>query len=47
MIYKAARCLCGHLEVEHNIRGNGTRSGCSRSTGPKATPCPCKSYEEA
>jgi hypothetical protein len=45
--YQHKTCTCGHGIGEHAIRANKTRGACSRSTGPKATPCPCKSYEEA
>lgn len=38
---------CGHVEVLHNIRGNGTRGACSISTGAKAVPCGCKAFSAA
>ena len=43
----SASCVCGHVEVLHGIRGNGTRGACSISTGAKAVPCGCKSFEAA
>ncbi|GGK61978.1 hypothetical protein Sme01_03880 [Sphaerisporangium melleum] len=44
--YRPRECVCGELEVAHNIRTNGTRGACSTSRGPKATPCPCKTFKE-
>ena len=38
---------CGHVEVLHAIRGNGTRGACSISTGAKAVPCGCRAFETA
>ena len=43
----SAPCRCGHAEVLHAIRGNGSRGACSISTGAKAVPCGCKSFEAA
>jgi hypothetical protein len=41
-------CVCGHLDVLHNISPtSGRRTGCSISDGPKATPCGCKTFEAA
>jgi hypothetical protein len=37
-------CQCGHVEVVHAIRADKTRGACSVSTGPKADPCPCRTY---
>ena len=37
-------CTCGHVEVLHAIRGNGSRGACSISTGPKADPCGCPAF---
>lgn len=47
MTFRLAICVCGHSIGLHNIRGNGTRGACSVSRGPRATPCPCKTFEEA
>jgi hypothetical protein len=44
MPYRPIVCVCGELEVAHNIRANGTRGACSVSRGPKATPCGCKAF---
>ena len=43
----SAPCICGHVEVLHAIRGNGSRGACSISTGAKAVPCGCGAYEAA
>lgn len=43
----SASCSCGHVEVLHAIRGNGSRGACSISTGKQATSCGCKAYEAA
>jgi hypothetical protein len=40
-------CTCGHVEVLHAIRGNGSRGACSISTGPKADPCGCPRFAPA
>jgi len=40
-------CTCGHLDVFHNIgtrRGAPVRTACSTSSGPQATPCPCRQF---
>lgn len=42
--YVPAVCECGHGRGMHNLRKDGARSGCSISDGPKAAPCPCKSF---
>lgn len=42
-----ARCTCGHLEQNHNLSSNGSRTACSVSNGPTAVPCGCKRYEVA
>ena len=39
-------CACGHLDVLHNLSSSGRRTGCSISTGPHATPCGCRAYEQ-
>ena len=39
------RCVCGHLDVFHNLTGRG-RKACSISTGAKAKPCGCKTFEQ-
>jgi hypothetical protein len=38
-------CRCGHAEVLHGIRGNGSRGACSISTGAKAEPCGCSAFK--
>lgn len=43
----SAVCECKHGRGMHNIRTNGSRSACSVSDGPKATPCGCPSFREA
>lgn len=36
---------CGHLAVLHDLaRDRQTRTACSHSEGPKATPCPCDRF---
>lgn len=45
--YQPRECTCGELEVAHSIRTNGSRGACSVSRGPKATPVPCKQFQEA
>lgn len=45
--YRHKTCICGCGIGLHAIRANGSRGACSVSRGPKAIPCPCKSYEEA
>ena len=38
-------CNCGHLDVSHGFaRDNRTRTACSVSSGPKATPWGCKTF---
>lgn len=42
----APRCQCGHLDVQHDLaKDNETRTACSHSEGPKATPCGCRRFE--
>jgi hypothetical protein len=46
----SARCVCGHLDVFHNLgtrAGAEVRTGCSTSDGRDATPCGCPLYQEA
>lgn len=43
----ALNCSCSHLDVSHDIRGNGSRGACSISTGATAVPCGCKSFSAA
>lgn len=42
------RCACGHFDVMHDLKKRTVgwvRTACSVSEGPKATPCPCKTYQ--
>jgi hypothetical protein len=39
---------CAHLDVLHDIsKTTGRRTACSVSSGPKATPCGCKTFMAA
>jgi hypothetical protein len=40
-------CACGHIDVFHAIRGNGSRGACSISAGAKAVPCGCAAFTAA
>jgi len=40
-------CECKHLELLHNLTDSKRRTACSVSTGPKATPCGCRSFAAA
>jgi hypothetical protein len=44
--WQPGQCRCRHLDLSHNIAASGTRTACSVSTGPKATPCGCARYQE-
>lgn len=39
-------CHCGHVEELHDLARNKTRTVCSFSSGPKATPCGCPKFAE-
>lgn len=41
------RCVCGHLDVFHNLTSSKIRKACSISTGAKADPCGCKAFQTA
>jgi len=43
----AARCVCGHPLVSHNIGRTGTRTRCLTATGPAGAPCDCRRYTPA
>lgn len=44
-LYPCGDPVCGHSDVAHEIKRDGTRGKCSHHEGPKCTPCGCTRYQ--